>query len=57
MISRFDPMIYPGGVGIDLEQKVRYTGHMDDNGKVVSFDHLHNADLDLRMLISITILV
>ena len=57
MISRFDPMIYPGGVGIDLEQKVRYTGHMDDNGKVVSFDHLHNADHDLRMLISITILV
>ena len=27
-----------GGVGIDLEQKVKYTGDIEDNGKVVSFD-------------------
>ena len=27
-----------GGAGIDLEQKVVYTGHVEDHGKVVSFE-------------------
>ena len=31
-------MTVSGGVGIDLEQKVKYTGDIEDNGKVVSFD-------------------
>ena len=49
---RYDE-IPPGGAGIDLEQKVRYTGHMDDNGKVVSFDYLRI----MPILISMKILI
>ena len=44
MLLRFQDMIRqdveipPGGAGIDLEQKVKYTGHLEDDGKLVSFD-------------------
>ena len=47
MLSRFQDMlrrddeIPPGGAGIDLEQKVKYTGHLEDDGKLVSFDLLN----------------
>ena len=35
-MNRRDVEILAGGAGIDLEQKVKYTGHLEDDGKLVS---------------------
>ena len=63
LLARFQDMIRrdveipPGGAGIDLEQKVRYTGHLEDDGKLVSFNLQHNDDPDLTILIIGTIMI